>query len=578
MLINFVFYKSYVQWSLHNPKPDVYNFEGIADVERVIEIAKEEDLYVILRPGPYICAEIDNGGLPYWLETEYPGIQVRVNDPHYKLEVSKWYSVLMKNMTKHMYGNGGNIIMVQVENEYGAFKKCDVEYKNFLRDETEKYTEGKALLFTTDRPFDNELECGQIEGVFVTTDFGIATPEEVETHFKRLREVQKTGPLVNSEFYTGWLTHWQEPNARRSAFELASTLRTMLDAPYNANVNFYMFFGGTNFGFWAGANDWGIGQYMADITSYDYDAPLDETGGATSKYIILQDVIRSFMEIPLITDIQLVTKKGKFNSFNLRQTNSILSTTGRSSLNTSVVKDSAKLLTFEELDQFSGFVLYETELPTFTRDPSILYVNKLRDRAQVYIDGKYYGSLSRENNIYSLPISANYGKTLQLFVENQGRINFQMNFDYKGILGNVSIQQFDQPYYKDLTNWTITGFSFDDYKKIEEFILKDRGTPKTYKNGWLKDGPAIFYGEFNVPSQDAIADTWWDATGWGKGVLFVNGFNLGRYWPLAGPQITMYIPASLLKQESNTFVILEQQKAPQNLTINFTDEPNFSED
>lgn len=197
----------------------------------------------------------------------------------------------MPRLVPYMYDQpDGGIIMVQVENEYGAFKLCNENYKTWLRDLTKNHTGENILLFTTDRPIDDELECGKIPGVFVTTDFGIANETEVDAHFKKLREVQPHGPLVNSEFYTGWLTHWQEPNARRSAYELAGTLRTML-GEYNANVNFYMFFGGTNFGFWAGANDWGIGKYMADITSYDYDAPLDETGEPTSKYYILSDVI-----------------------------------------------------------------------------------------------------------------------------------------------------------------------------------------------------------------------------------------------------------------------------------------------
>ena len=282
---------SYVQWSLHNPQDGVYKWEGIADVVKFIELATAEGLYIILRPGPYVCAEIDNGGLPYWLATKYPGIQVRSSDADYQREVVKWYGELMPKFENHLYGNGGNIIMVQVENEYGAFKTCDKKYKEFLRDETKKYTGDKAVLFTTDRPLDNELKCGLIDGVFATTDFGIADAAEVEYNFARLREVQPNGPLVNSEFYTGWLTHWQEPNARRSSYELSNTLRIMLDAPYNANVNFYMFFGGTNFGFWAGANDWGIGKYMADITSYDYDAPLDEAGDPTPKYYNFISVI-----------------------------------------------------------------------------------------------------------------------------------------------------------------------------------------------------------------------------------------------------------------------------------------------
>lgn len=294
-VLNFTL-SSYIQWSLHNPEDGVYDWEGIADIERFIEIAQEEDLYIILRPGPYICAEIDNGGLPYWLAHKYPGIQVRTDDPNYFAEVEKWYSMLMPRFTKNLIGNTGKIIMVQVENEYGALNLCNEKYKNFLRDETLKYVGDNAVLFTTDRPIGDELQCGLIEDVFATTDFGIANEAEVKEYFDKLRVVQPDGPLVNSEFYTGWLTHWQEPNARRSAFELATTMRIMLNEPYKANVNFYMFFGGTNFGFWAGANDWGIGKYMADITSYDYDAPLDETGDATSKYYILRDVIGEVSE------------------------------------------------------------------------------------------------------------------------------------------------------------------------------------------------------------------------------------------------------------------------------------------
>lgn len=228
--------------------------------------------------------------MPYWLATKYPNIQVRTKDKNYLDEVEIWYDVLLKQFESHWYGNGGKIIMVQVENEYGAYKLCDEEYKIFLRDLTERYTGDKALLFTTDRPIDEELKCGFIENVFATVDFGIANETEVEFNFKKLREVQPTGPLVNSEFYTGWLTHWQEKNARRSGFELSDTLRIML-RDYKASVNFYMFFGGTNFGFWAGANDWGIGRYMADITSYDYDAPLTEPGDLAPKYYVLRSVI-----------------------------------------------------------------------------------------------------------------------------------------------------------------------------------------------------------------------------------------------------------------------------------------------
>lgn len=566
----------YIQWSLHNPKDGVYNWEGIADIKEFIRLATEEDLYIILRPGPYICAEIDNGGLPYWLETKYPGIQVRSDDPDYLKEVEIWYEKFFNEIAGQMYGEGGKIIMVQVENEYGAYKTCNTFYKNWLRDLTRRFTADNALLFTTDRPIDNELSCGLINGVFATVDFGIANYTEVESHFRKLREVQPRGPLVNSEFYTGWLTHWQEPNARRSAYELAVTLRTMLDEPYNANVNFYMYFGGTNFGFWAGANDWGIGAYMADITSYDYDAPLDEAGDPASKYYILRDVIEEFLTLPTITTPSR-TPKIIYPSFNVQITENIFSSDARITLGSTPINAGGKLWTFEEMDQNSGFVLYEADLPKFTRDPAQLYINKLRDRAQIFIDGKHVGVLSRENNIYSMPIPAGYGKRIQIFVENQGRINFQENFDLKGILGNVTVQTFNDPYYEEVTDWTVTGYPFDDYARIQEFITTSGfRTNPSFKNGWLKDGPALLHGELII--NGTPGDTWWNTRGFGKGVLFVNGFNLGRYWPLAGPQMTMYIPGDLLVTGVNTFTILEQQKVPDDFLIHFTDEPDFNED
>lgn len=182
----------------------------------------------------------------------------------YLNEVSKWWKVLFGRVQKYLYANGGPIILVQVENEYGAYRKfanCDSVYKTWLTKETEKYVEKKALLFTTDRPFDGELQCGLIEGVFATCDFGLQTNEEVDAYWTELRKVQPKGPLVNSEFYTGWLTHWHEKNQRRPGEPLGNTLKKMLSD--GASVNFYMYFGGTNFGFSAGANDWGIGKYVS---------------------------------------------------------------------------------------------------------------------------------------------------------------------------------------------------------------------------------------------------------------------------------------------------------------------------
>lgn len=556
----------YVQWSLHNPKENQYVWDGIANITDVIEAAIEADLYVILRPGPYICAEIDNGGLPYWLFTKYPGIQVRTSDVNYIKEIKIWYEKLMSQLTPYMYGNGGPIIMVQLENEYGAFGKCDKPYLNVLKEETEKYTEGKAVLFTVDRPYDDELECGQIPGVFVTTDFGLMTDEEVDTHTAKLRSVQPKGPLVNTEFYTGWLTHWQEKNQRRPAGPLANTLRKMLKDGWN--VDFYMYFGGTNFGFWAGANDWGLGKYMADITSYDYDAPMDEAGDPSMKYTIFRDIIGEYIPLPAI-QVPDRAPKMKHEPVLMTAVESIFSDTSRNLLGKPSIRTD-KLLTFEELDQNSGFVLYETTLPKFTRDPSLLTINGLRDRAQIYVDEFYVGTLARENAIFSLPITAGWGSKLSILVENQGRINFDILDDYKGILGNVTIQIYEEPYTQELSDWTITGYPFENYDKFTQLFTSQTEGASVNGRGYAIHGPVSFKGDLVIETAE-IHDTYIDMTGWGKGFIFVNGFNLGRYWPVVGPQVTMYLPKELLKNGANEIVIVELQKAPTDKMIRFTD-------
>ncbi|XP_055616988.1 beta-galactosidase-like [Toxorhynchites rutilus septentrionalis] len=556
----------YIQWSLHNPKENEYVWDGIANITKIIEVAVEEDLYVILRPGPYICAEIDNGGLPYWLFTKYPGIEVRTSDSNFTREVKIWYEKLLPQVTRYLYGNGGNIIMVQIENEYGAFEKCDKPYLNFLKQETEKYTNGKAVLFTVDRPYGNEIECGQIPGVLITTDFGLMSDEEVDAHKDKVRSVQPKGPLVNTEFYTGWLTHWQEPNQRRPAEPLANTLRKMLRDGWN--VNFYMYFGGTNFGFWAGANDWGYGKYMADITSYDYDAPMDEAGDPTMKYKIFRDIISEFIDIPELAVPERAMKMVP-EPIIMSSVGGILSNNSRMLLGASEIK-SDRLLTFEELHQHSGFVLYETTLPKLTRDPSELTINDLRDRAQVYVDEFYVGTLSRENAIKSVPISAGWGSKLSVLVESQGRINFNTLDDYKGILGNVTIQIYNEPFYKVLSDWIITRFPFDDLDKLSNFVATGENTQGVNERGIAMNGPVIFEGDL-VHNDAVIHDTYIDMSGWGKGLIFVNGFNLGRYWSVIGPQITLYLPKNLLKQGENKIIVVELQKAPLCRLIKFSE-------
>ncbi|KAH8415064.1 hypothetical protein KR215_001396, partial [Drosophila sulfurigaster] len=557
---------TYVEWSLHNPHDSEYNWEGIADVVKFLEIAQEEDFYIILRPGPYICAERDNGGLPHWLFTKYPDIKVRTNDANYIKEVGIWYAQLMPRLQHLLIGNGGKIIMVQVENEYAAYYACDHDYLNWLRDETEKYVDNKALLFTVDIP-NERMSCGKIENVFATTDFGIDRIFEIENIWKMLRELQPTGPLVNSEFYPGWLTHWQETNQRRDGQEVADALKTILS--YNASVNLYMFFGGTNFGFTAGANydlDGGIG-YAADITSYDYDAVMDEAGGVTTKYELVKQVIGEVLELPQIT--LEPAKRLAYGKVELTPALELLSPEGRAALSKGTPVTAEKPKSFEEVDQYSGLLLYETTLPDMDLDPTLLKVEDLRDRAHVFVDGQLVGTLSREARIYQLPLSKGWGNTLQLLVENQGRINYDRANDTKGIFGQITMQLHnggDLP----LENWTTTAFPLEE-ATIAAWLAKRADValdPKVAEQRLLRTGPIAYTGSFSVQE---VGDTYLNMAGWGKGVAYVNGFNLGRYWPLGGPQITLYVPNELLKVGENSLVLLEYQRC--NKTVNGSELP-----
>lgn len=381
-----------------------------------------------------------------------------------------------------------------------------------------------------------------------------------------VRQYQPTGPMVNSEFYPGWLTHWQEDNQRRSGSSVDNVLDRMLSR--GASVNFYMFFGGTNFGFTAGANDWGQGNYMADITSYDYDAPMDEAGDYTTKLITLRNTIIHHFPVGSYPQVPARKPKRAYPAITMRPVSNLFSATARNLL-TRETRVSSVPLTFEAMNQFSGFLLYETDLPEFEIDPTVLTINGLADRALIYLDNTLVGTLSRENKLYSMPINSGMGKSLKILVENQGRINFNKLDDIKGILGDVTIQLYDPKSVQTISNWQITGYPLTDQDQMNAFVeaaLASNDQIEVNSRGLLTEGPTFFYGELELEEDEdedveQILDTYLNPTGWGKGVLYVNGFNLGRYWPLVGPQITMYVPKGLLKVGKNEFVMLELQRA-----------------
>ncbi|MFT7816128.1 beta-galactosidase isoform X1 [Arapaima gigas] len=275
--------QTYVPWNYHEPVPNQYVFSGDRDLEYFLQLASDIGLLVVLRPGPYICAEWDMGGLPAWLLNK-TDIVLRSSDPDYIGAVDKWMGKLLPMIKPFLYQNGGPVITVQVENEYGSYFACDYNYLRHLTRLFRYHLGGEVVLFTTDGASVGYLKCGSLQGLYATVDFGPGG--NVTAAFAAQRYAEPNGPLVNSEFYTGWLDHWGEHHSVVPASAVAKSLNEILEV--GASVNLYMFIGGTNFGYWNGANT----PYAPQPTSYDYDAPLTEAGDLTDKYFAIRDVIR----------------------------------------------------------------------------------------------------------------------------------------------------------------------------------------------------------------------------------------------------------------------------------------------
>lgn len=566
---------TYVEWRHHEPQPRNYLWEYDMDLLRFIDLAAEEGLFVLLRPGPYICAERDFGGLPHWLLTLYPSIKIRTVDSDFMFETETWLTVLFQKISSRLYGNGGPIIMVQVENEYGSYKECNMEYRTRLRDFMRRYVKSNnSVLYTTDGTGRDYLRCGAIPGVLPTIDFGTKT--NVGAAFALLESFRPGVPSINSEFYPGWLTHWGESRAATvEAREVVITLRAMLQR--GASVNFYMFFGGTNFGFTAGANTAINQPYAPDLTSYDYDAPLNEAGDPTMKYFAIAEVMAELFpnsRLPPPT----TSPKMDHGPVPLRPILGLLSRRGRATLATkNMLVTGPELPTFEALDQFSGFVLYETSLP-FRSNGSQLVVNGLHDRAIIYINGKMVGLMSRTFNINSITIYAKRNDALAILVENQGRVNYGPKMtDYKGILGQVKLANSVLD-----GEWRATSFPLDEMKTdvIDAYEppddLTDVVDPDAFDDtAHITRGPILYKGEFVINKDDANLDTFVDPDGWVKGIIWINGVNLGRYWPTVGPQRTLYLPAPYLNAppEVNEIYVLELQQAPKDPQMTLADTP-----
>ncbi|GIX69961.1 beta-galactosidase [Caerostris darwini] len=534
--------QTYVEWNHHEPEPGVYNFDGDYNLPKFLKTADDLGLVVILRTGPFIDAERDMGGLPYWLMRNNSNIKLRSYDPTYIKYVDRWYKVLLPIIEPFLYNNGGPIITLQIENEYGSIG-CDAQYKSHLRELVKKTLKTKVVLFTTDGSGSSLLSCGKTDEVLSTVDFG--TGANVTYNFEMLRWTQASGPLVNSEFYPGWLDHWGQPHAKVSSDSIVKTLTDMLEA--NASVNVYMFHGGTSFGFTAGSN---LGStFQACPTSYDYDAPLNEAGDPTPKYYAMREAIGKFFPLPT----GVVPKPAPKMALPPITMKKVMSLWDFVSMN-NVSVFSTYPLSFEDLSHPFGFVLYKATVTFQTSDPAILTVKGIADRAHVYVNKVLQGILSREQKAESIPIRVLKGQNIEILVENQGRICSGYNInDRKGIFQNVTLGS------QVLVNWTMTPVLLDSnsVKKIELWKQNIKKTDSV-------SAPSVYIGKFKITNETTLLDSFLRLDGWHKGVAFLNNFNLGRYWPIVGPQVTLYAPSNLFLRAPlmNQITLLELEDSP----------------
>ena len=533
--------ETYTCWNLHERQEGKFDFSGGLDVARFVQTAQQLGLYVILRPGPYICAEMDFGGLPSWLLNR-PGLALRCNNPMFLQKVSAYYKQLFDRLRPYLGENGGNIIAVQVENEYGSYGND----KDYLRAVAQIYRDNgvNEFFFTSDGPNQLMLGGGSLPEYLATANFGSRGKE----HFDTLRRFAPERPVMCTEFWNGWFDHWYEQHHRRESDETAEQLEQMLQD--GGSVNLYMFHGGTNFGFTNGANH--DGCYQPTVTSYDYDCPVSECGDLTEKYFAIKRVAEQYMgKAP---DLQV----GNL----LKKDYGIVKLTRQTPLFAHLPQpvESANTLTMEQLGQDFGFVLYETVLHgPFER--SELTIDGLHDRAMIYVDGKLAGiqeRTGRRNDAIYLELEPGQTAVLRILVENMGRINYGPKLlDCKGILRGVKLgcqYQFGWKHYPLPCDCPPQ----QGYEPV----------PEKCKMDFKESGPLFLKGSFTVRQRQ---DTFVRLDGFTKGNVYINGFNLGRYWNPAGPQKTLYLPAPLLHEGENELVVLELEGIDGPAQVHLTD-------
>lgn len=522
--------ETYVAWNIHEPKEGTYHFDGDADFAGFLDMAKDLGLFVVLRPGPYICAEWEMGGFPAWL-LAYENIRLRCNDELYFSKLERWARELMKIVVPRLITKGGNILMVQVENEYGSHGN-DSAYLKRLRD-LYRDCGVDSLLFTCDGPEDGLLESGRIDGCLTFLNFGSDTKTNMDILARKVPEQ----PLMCTEFWCGWFDNWYENHHVRSSESICNAFEPFLENGYS--FNFYMFHGGTNFAFMNGASNHRGCSYI--VTSYDYNALLTESGDRTPQYYGVRNLMQKYgVEVPALTATE--SKKTAYGEVVFKKSATLFDNLDVLGSRT----QSPYPKRMEELGQSYGYMIYDSELPEMLTDYTV-EIDGLADRAIVYIDGERV-CVQEQGRVHE-PIrfsTTDAKKKLRIFVENMGRANYGPNLlDRKGISGVRLCWEYMN---KNLMNFENISLPLNN---LDGIIYNDMSVKPINE-------PAFYKGEFYV---DEISDTFFKPYGFSKGFVCINGVNIGRYFNSAGPQKTLYVPACFLKKGKNEVVVFDSDGA-----------------
>ena len=527
--------ETYCAWNMHEKKPGEYDFTGILDVAGFIKKAEAEGLMVIVRPGPYICAEWEFGGLPWWIQQD-DDMEIRCSNPIYIKHFERYLNRLFEEVRPLLCTNGGSVIMMQCENEYGYYGD-DKKYLQHLHD----FYRGRGIdvpLFTSDGTSKNDILDGSVEGCFETLNFG----SRVEENFAAHDELFPNQPKMCMEMWDGWFDVWgDEEHHTTSAEQYADVVDDMLQ---KGSLNMYMFIGGTNFGFTSGANHYE--KFAPDVTSYDYDALLSECGDVTNKYYAVRDIIKKYVDEPL-PEVPENRKKKAYGKVKLTEFGGLFD--NLNNLSSPVSSDIPRCM--EKYGQGYGYIAYQTILNREYENATLKFEN-IGDRAQIYINKQLQGIVYVNDEKLEICFNAKQGDTLTILCENMGRANFGPKMmRKKGIDGRCLIDG------RVHFGWNVYTLPMDNVGNV------------VYQNKKAPENSLFCKGIFEVGEAN---DTFLKLDNFRKGFVLINGFNIGRYWEI-GPQQTLYVPVSLLKQGVNEIVVFESDGLKGECEVEFVDKP-----